>query len=84
MTEEKSSTSHGSLPFKIEPFKNKVIFLNILAFWFVFGYTTVKIFLFVWGVPYYKTESLWKRFITWMDMHENPIIKHLNSSKTLL
>ena len=28
------------------------------------------------GVPYYKTESLWERFITWMDMHENPIIKH--------
>ena len=31
MTEEKSSTSHGSLPFKIEPFKNKVIFLKIMS-----------------------------------------------------
>ena len=28
------------------------------------------------GVPYYKTESLWKRFITWMEMHENPIINY--------
>ena len=28
------------------------------------------------GWTYYKTESLSRRFITWMDMHENPIIKH--------
>ena len=35
------------------------------------------------GEPYYKTESLWTTFITWMDMHEHPIIKHLNSSKSL-
>ena len=52
-------------------------------------------------VSYYKTKVKWRRFITWMNMHENPIIKHsislrkfdrvfanpiikrLNSSKTL-
>ena len=27
-------------------------------------------------VPYYKTESLWKSLITWIDMCENPKIKH--------
>ena len=28
------------------------------------------------GVSYYKTKVKWRRFITWMNMHENPIIKH--------
>ena len=27
-------------------------------------------------VSYYKTKVKWKRFITWMDIHENPKIKH--------
>ena len=28
------------------------------------------------GVPYYKTESLWKSLIMRIDMHDNPKIKH--------
>ena len=28
------------------------------------------------GVPYYKTESLWKSLITCIDMHKNLKIKH--------
>ena len=36
------------------------------------------------GVPNYKTEVKWKRFITWLHMHVNSIIKHPNSSKTQL
>ena len=36
------------------------------------------------GVSDYQTEVMWKRFIRWMGMHANSIIKHLNSSKIQL
>ena len=44
--------------------------------WFSLFDWSLDQFTYLRGVPYYKTKSLWKRFITWMDMYENPIIKH--------
>ena len=30
---------------------------------------------FIYRVPYYKTKVKWKRFVAWMDMHENSFLK---------
>ena len=58
-------------------------FLSVIAAYF-FDFLNLGPFLQMTnllGVPNYKTEVMWKRFITWFHMHANSIIKPKKNQK---
>ena len=68
------------LPTQIIPkqaIKIKLLFTRLLICNKLVEFAGNRLFLIpIRGVLYYKTKDKWKRFIMWMDIHENSEIKH--------